>query len=173
MWDFRNKAAFVTGGASGIGLALGRAGARGRASCSPTSNRGAGFNSRGLAEAASRRRGIVCDVADRSQRCSRAAARTLDAFGAFHIPLQQTGVGGAAASNAISRCDTWRWVVDVDLMGVVHGIAAFLPRMLAQGAKGISSIRPRSPACRPTSVSTLCGEANTAWSGFPKDWRSS
>ena len=56
-------------------------------------------------------------------------------------------MGCCAASAPWGRCspalrcwrsspDTWRWVVDVNLMGVVHGIAAFLPAMRAQGQGG-------------------------------------
>ncbi|MFO1117367.1 MAG: SDR family NAD(P)-dependent oxidoreductase [Beijerinckiaceae bacterium] len=133
MRDFRNKAAFVTGGASGIGLALGRALGRAGARVMLADIEAAALDSAvaDLRASGVAAQGVVCDVADAAS-VQRAAARTLEAFGAIHILCNNAGVGGGSGVDAISL-DTWRWVVDVNLMGVVHGIAAFLPHMLAQG----------------------------------------
>ena len=136
MRDFSGKTAFVTGGASGIGLAIGRAFAK------------AGMNvmladieTEALAAAvASLRdvgpdvRGVTCDVTDPAS-VERAAQATYDAFGNVHVVCNNAGVGGGSGIDAISL-DTWRWVLDVNLMGVVHGIHTFLPHIRAHGEGG-------------------------------------
>ena len=136
MQDFVGKTAFITGGASGIGLALGQVFAE------------AGMNvvladieEGALTTAVERLRhpnskvqGIVCDVAD-PVSVEEAAAETFDVFGNVHILCNNAGVAGGSGIDDISL-ETWRWVVDVNLMGVVHGISSFLPRMRAKGEGG-------------------------------------
>jgi short-subunit dehydrogenase len=57
---------------------------------------------------------------------------TLTAFGAVHLVCNNAGVGGAG------RCwetplELWRWVIDVDLWSVIHGIRTFVPLLVEQG----------------------------------------
>lgn len=132
MRELAGKTAFVTGGASGIGLALGNAFAQ------------AGMNvmladieERALAAAVQRLRtispavrGVECDVSDASS-VERAAKATYQAFGNVHIVCNNAGVAGGGGS-----LDTWRWVLDVNLMGVLHGIQTFLPHIQAHGEGG-------------------------------------
>ena len=54
-------------------------------------------------------------------------------------PLQQRGVAGSgvAAGGIWERDITdWEWVMGVNLWGVIHGVHAFLPRMIAAGTEG-------------------------------------
>lgn len=136
MEDFQGKAAFVTGGASGIGLALGRALARAGARIMLADIEQPALDDAvvGLHAGGADVRGVFCDVADAAS-VQRAAAATFDAFGPVHILCNNAGVGGGSGVDAISLA-TWRWVIDVNLMGVVHGLAAFLPHMLAHGEGG-------------------------------------
>jgi NAD(P)-dependent dehydrogenase (short-subunit alcohol dehydrogenase family) len=136
MQDFVGKTAFITGGASGIGLALGQVFAE------------AGMNvvladieQGALATAFERLRhsntkvqGIICDVTD-PVSVEKAAAETFEVFGNVHVLCNNAGVAGGSGIDDIS-VETWRWVVDVNLMGVVHGISSFLPRMRARGEGG-------------------------------------
>jgi NAD(P)-dependent dehydrogenase (short-subunit alcohol dehydrogenase family) len=136
MREFAGKAAFVTGGASGIGLALGRAFAE--AGCRVML---ADIEEPALAEAVRSLeglgpdiRGAVCDVAD-PDSVDRAANAAIAAFGKVHILCNNAGVGAASSIDDIPL-GSWRWVLDVNLMGVVHGVRAFLPHMRAHGEGG-------------------------------------
>jgi NAD(P)-dependent dehydrogenase (short-subunit alcohol dehydrogenase family) len=80
------------------------------------------------------RRHVTCDVTDPAS-VERAAQATYDAFGNVHVVCNNAGVGGGSGIDAISL-DTWRWVLDVNLMGVVHGIHTFLPHIRAHGEGG-------------------------------------
>ncbi len=79
-------------------------------------------------------RGVICDVTDPSS-VERAAKAACEAFGNVHVVCNNAGVGGGTGIDDISL-DTWRWVIDVNLMGVVHGIHAFLPHLRAHGEGG-------------------------------------
>lgn len=136
MRDFAGKTAFVTGGANGIGLALGRAFAEAGAQVML-----ADIEADALAAAVDSLqgvgpgvRGIECDVTDPAS-VERAAQACEAAFGRVHILCNNAGVAAGSGIDAISL-DTWRWVLDVNLMGVLHGVHAFLPRIRAHGEGG-------------------------------------
>ncbi len=57
---------------------------------------------------------------------------TLDAFGAFHVVCNNAGVGSGGLSWDLP-IEQWRWVLGVDLFGVIHGVKAFVPGLVAQG----------------------------------------
>ena len=135
MRDLAGKTAFVTGGASGIGRAMGRAFAA------------AGMNvmladieqdalHKTVAELYPTHptvRGVVCDVTS-YQSVEAAAQAAIAAFGKVHVVCNNAGVSSRNAEE-ISLPD-WRWVIDVNLMGVVHGVKAFLPHMRAHKEGG-------------------------------------
>ena len=79
-------------------------------------------------------RGATCDVADPIS-VEHAAKATYEAFGNVHVVCNNAGVGGGSGIDSISL-DTWRWVLDVNLMGVLHGIRTFLPHIRAHGEGG-------------------------------------
>ena len=136
MRDLAGRTAFVTGAASGIGFALARAfAAEGMNVMLADIEAGALEAAVGrLGGYAPRIASVVCDVADFAS-VSRAAAATTQTFGPVHILCNNAGVAGGSGIETIST-ETWRWVVDVNLMGVVNGIAAFLPGMRAHGQGG-------------------------------------
>lgn len=136
MQDLVGKTAFVTGGASGIGLALGRAFAE-----AGTKVMLADIETDALAAAVESLRsfgrnvrGSICDVTDPAS-VEHAAQATYEAFGNVHIVCNNAGVAGGSGIENISL-DTWRWVLDVNLMGVVHGVRTFLPHIRAHGEGG-------------------------------------
>ena len=79
-------------------------------------------------------RGVICDVADPAS-VERAANAAFDAFGKVHVVCNNAGVAAGGGIDSISL-DNWRWVLDVNLMGVVHGIRTFLPHIRAHGEGG-------------------------------------
>jgi NAD(P)-dependent dehydrogenase (short-subunit alcohol dehydrogenase family) len=136
MRDLAGRTAFVTGGASGIGLALGRvfanAGMNVMLADIETDALAAAVES--LRNAGPEVDGVVCDVADAAS-VEHAANAAFEAFGNIHVVCNNAGVGGGSGIDDISL-DTWRWVLDVNLMGVLHGIRAFLPHLRAHGEGG-------------------------------------
>src|ERR1700686_1926984 len=136
MRDFAGKTAFVTGGASGIGLALGRAfaqaGMKVMLADIETDALTAAVNS--LHEFGPAIRGVICDVADPIS-VEQAARASFEAFGNVHVVCNNAGVAAGGGIDNISL-DNWRWVIDVNLMGVLHGIRAFLPHIRAHGEGG-------------------------------------
>ena len=136
MRDLRGKAVFVTGGASGIGLALCRAFAEAgcRVMLADIEEPALHDALRSIEGAGSDIRGVVCDVAD-PVSVDAAAKKTIAAFGKIHILCNNAGIAAGSGIDGISL-QNWRWVIDVNLMGVVHGMAAFLPHMRAHGEGG-------------------------------------
>ena len=136
MREFAGKTAFVTGGAAGIGLALGRAfaqsGMKVMLADIETDALQAAVNS--LREISPDVSGTICDVAD-AESVGRAAQATFDAFGRVHVVCNNAGVAAGGGIDHISL-DNWRWVIDVNLMGVLHGIKCFLPHIRAHGEGG-------------------------------------
>jgi len=136
MHDFEGKTAFVTGGASGIGLAMARAfvGAGMKVMLADVETAALEKALQDLSNHRNRVQGIRCDVAD-PDSVERAAQAAFDAFGNVHVLCNNAGVAAGGGIDNIS-IDNWRWVVDVNLMGVVHGIRSFLPHMLKHSEGG-------------------------------------
>lgn len=136
MQQLLGKTAFVTGGASGIGLALGRAFAKAGMKVMLADIEGDALDSavNELRKDTADVRGVICDVADPAG-VDRAAHFAYDAFGKVHVVCNNAGVGGGSGIEKISL-ETWKWVLDVNLMGVVHGIKTFLPHLRAHGEGG-------------------------------------
>jgi NAD(P)-dependent dehydrogenase (short-subunit alcohol dehydrogenase family) len=78
--------------------------------------------------------GVPADVA-RWPDVEALAEATIEAFGAVHVACNNAGVVKRARTWALTL-DDWNWVLGVDLWGVIHGVKAFVPRMLAQGEGG-------------------------------------
>src|ERR1700761_3166562 len=136
MRELTGKTAFVTGGASGIGLALGRAFAHAgmRVVLADIEADALAAAVESLRDLGPEVRGVPCDVAD-PDSVEHAAKASFAAFGNVHVVCNNAGVGGGSGIDNIAL-ETWRWVLDVNLMGVLHGIAAFLPHLRAHGEGG-------------------------------------
>ena len=80
--------------------------------------------------------GVVTDVTSlESVEALRDA--TLDAFGAVHLVCNNAGIGSGSEGQLWEHhVNDWRWSLDVNVMGVVNGINAFVPTMLASGDDG-------------------------------------
>jgi len=136
MRDFAGKTAFVTGGAAGIGLALGRAFAQSgmKVMLADIETDALQAAVKSLREISPDIGGTICGVADAAS-VERAAQAAFDAFGKVHVVCNNAGVAAGGGIDHISL-DNWRWVIDVNLMGVLHGIKSFLPHIRAHGEGG-------------------------------------
>ena len=136
MRGFSSKTAFVTGGASGIGFALGRAFAEAGMNVMLADIEGDALSIavRDLRRIGPAVNGVVCDVADPAG-VQNAARETYAAFGNVHVVCNNAGVAGGSGIDNI-LLDNWRWVLDVNLMGVLHGVQTFLPHIRAHGEGG-------------------------------------
>jgi len=136
METLAGKGAVVTGGASGIGLETARRlAARGaRVVLADVEAEALGRALDDLRSAGVDAWGVQCDVSSLSDVTALAdeSFRLLDRV---HIVFNNAGValGGPIASMTH---DDWRWVIDVDLWGPIHGVEAFLPRLIEQGDGG-------------------------------------
>ena len=127
------KVAVITCGASGIGLALAEAfGAERMKLVLGDVEQGAMDRAvQALTDKGFEALGVVCDVGDFNQ-VQALAQRTMAAFGKIHVVCNNAGVSITGPIFEMSL-DDWRWVYDVNVWGVIHGIKAFVPLLMAQG----------------------------------------
>jgi NAD(P)-dependent dehydrogenase (short-subunit alcohol dehydrogenase family) len=130
MDDFAGRVAVVTGGASGIGLALAqRFGAEGmRVVVGDIEQEALAAAVAGLEADGVDVLGVECDVSDAEQMQALAAA-ALDRYGAVHVFCNNAGVGTGGLSYE-APIETWRWVLDVNLWGPIHGVRTFVPILM-------------------------------------------
>jgi NAD(P)-dependent dehydrogenase (short-subunit alcohol dehydrogenase family) len=136
MRELTGKTAFVTGGASGIGFAMARAflEADMQVMIADVEQGALEQALQALSAFGNRLRGVACDVAD-PDSVEHAAQASFAAFGHVHVVCNNAGVAACGGIDHIS-VDSWRWVVDVNLMGVVYGVRSFLPHIRAHGEGG-------------------------------------
>jgi NAD(P)-dependent dehydrogenase (short-subunit alcohol dehydrogenase family) len=128
------RVAVVTGAASGIGRALAERFAR-----EPMKVVVADLDERGLDEVVTTIRGkggdalaVRTDVSELAQ-VQALADRAFSAYGAVHVLCNNAGIALWGGLDSATHRD-WQWAINVNLWGVIHGVEAFVPRMIAQGA---------------------------------------
>jgi NAD(P)-dependent dehydrogenase (short-subunit alcohol dehydrogenase family) len=136
MQELRDRVAVVTGAASGIGLAMAtRFAAEGMALVLADVEADAlETAASGLSDAGADVLAVRTDVSNHDDVEALAAA-SFDRHRAVHILCNNAGVVNRGAAWEQSQED-WEWVLGVNLWGVVHGVRAFLPRMLRGGDPG-------------------------------------
>ncbi len=136
MDPFRDRVAVVTGGGSGIGAAMARAfAARGARLVLADVDEAAMAS----VEAGLRADGtdVLCVRTDVSKRAEveRLADTAVRRFGAVHVVCNNAGIA-TFGEMAKAPHEDWEFTMGVNFWGVVHGVEAFVPRLLAQGQGG-------------------------------------
>ena len=126
------QVAVITGGAAGIGLAMAEAfGAEGMKLVLADIEQGALDRTvETLADRGCEVIGRLCDVSQFDQVEALAQA-ALERFGKIHVLCNNAGVSITGPIFKMS-IDDWRWVYDVNVWGVIHGIKAFVPILMEQ-----------------------------------------
>jgi NAD(P)-dependent dehydrogenase (short-subunit alcohol dehydrogenase family) len=130
--ELTGKVAVVTGAASGIGLALARAFAAKEMRLVLADVEEDSLNTAvsSLAELGAEVLGVPTDVS-LFESVDALAAQTCEHFGTAHVVCNNAGVA-APGDPWQAPLSLWEWTLAVNLWGVVHGIRAFLPLLLAQ-----------------------------------------
>lgn len=132
MEHLRGKVAFVTGGAGGIGRAIGEAflaeGMRVVLADVLREPLDATVKEIGSEDLV----GVVTDVTSYESLCA-ARDETLERFGGVHVVCNNAGIGAGATGHVWEHhAKDWEWSLDVNVLGVIHGMNAFVPTLVAQ-----------------------------------------
>ncbi len=137
--DVQGKTAVITGGGSGIGRGIARCLAANGMNIvvadieqAPLDEVVAELEAAGTAAI-----GVRADVSDLSQVQALADA-AVGRFDSVEVLCNNAGVG-LSAPIAQTSIEDWRWTLDIDLWGPIHGVHVFLPLMDAQGEGHINS----------------------------------
>ncbi|MFO0695175.1 MAG: SDR family NAD(P)-dependent oxidoreductase [Polyangiales bacterium] len=139
MREFRGKVAVVTGGASGVGRALVAqlASEGAKAVIADIDSTSIEQTRAELAAKGLEVDGMQVDVT-RAESVEALAARVFEKYGNVHLLFNNAGVGVKEAKRRLWTLPEkdWQWAYAVNVMGVVHGIRAFVPTMLERGEEG-------------------------------------
>lgn len=129
----KGKVAVVTGAASGIGYALAErfASAGLDVVLADIEESALATAEKKIAALGIKTLAVPTDVSDEKAVVALAAA-SVERFGAVHVVCNNAGVS-SAADPWTGPLSAWKWVLGVNLWGVVHGIRAFLPHLVMQG----------------------------------------
>jgi NAD(P)-dependent dehydrogenase (short-subunit alcohol dehydrogenase family) len=132
MDPFSGRVAVITGGAGGIGMAMARAfAARGaRLVLADLDDAALGRAAAALRAEGATVHGVRTDVGDRAQ-VEALADETFRRYGAAHVVCNNAGIALFGEIASATHKD-WEYTMRVNFWGVVHGVEAFVPRLIAQ-----------------------------------------
>lgn len=137
MKNLADRAAWITGAASGIGLALAHRLAAEKmklvlvdVEAGPLAEAEAALRAKGATVLALR-----VDVSNAAE-VEAAAKRARDAFGVISVIVNNAGVGGGGGPMWKLSENDWKWALDVNLWGVINGIRALLGPLIESGEEG-------------------------------------
>ena len=136
--EFAGKTAFVTGGASGIGLETARRLAAGGAAVviADYDEQGAERAAAELSAAGGRAAAVRVDVSD-PESVRAAVEFTVQTFGGLNLAVNNAGIAGIAAPTGEYTVEDWKRVIDTNLNGVFYSLRYELPQILASGGGAV------------------------------------
>ncbi len=137
MQELRDRVAVVTGGASGIGRALAKAflGEGMKVVLADVEEPALKATAEELGQLGPVT-SLVTDVR-RFEALEALADHTYDTYGACHLLCNNAGVSVAQLKVWETTPNDWTWVHGVNVQGVIHGVQAFVPRMIEAGDEGL------------------------------------
>jgi NAD(P)-dependent dehydrogenase (short-subunit alcohol dehydrogenase family) len=135
--ELTERVAWITGAASGIGLALAHrlAAARMKLVLVDVEDGPLRDAEAALTQAGATVLALRVDVSDGAAMAD-AARRALDTFGVVHLIVNNAGVGGGGGPMWLLSEADWKWALDVNLWGVIHAIRLLLPALIESGEEG-------------------------------------
>ncbi|MHA2006231.1 MAG: SDR family NAD(P)-dependent oxidoreductase [Promethearchaeota archaeon] len=133
MKEFKDKVAVITGAASGIGLGIARRAVKEgmKVVLADIEKDALDQVEQELKSSGAEVISVVTDVS-KLENIENLAQKTIETFGEVHLLCNNAGV---AAPGALWECvlSDWKWVMGVNLWGVIYGVQTFIPIMLEQG----------------------------------------
>ena len=173
MQDVEGKVAFITGGASGIGLGAAKAfvdaGMKVVMADVRQDHLDEALEFFQSKQQARRVHGIKLDVTDREAYAA-AAEETLATFGKLHLLFNNAGVGVMGPAKDTRFAD-WDWGVGVMINGVVNGVVTLLPHLRTHGEGGHIVSTSSMSALIPISRSAIYSACKAALIGMSEAWR--
>lgn len=165
MGEMEGKVAVVTGGAGGIGTAIARRFGQERMKvmladvlAEPLEATVAQLRTEGIDAA-----GSVTDVTDYSS-VERLAKETLVRFGTVDVVCNNAGTGGVSEGYMWDHdLSDWRWGIDVNIIGVIHGIKAFVPILLERGSGHVVNTCSGNGGIAPIARGAMGGPATAVY----------
>jgi NAD(P)-dependent dehydrogenase (short-subunit alcohol dehydrogenase family) len=156
MRDLKGKVAVVTGAASGIGRAMAERFAREgmKLVLADIQEKPLAEAREAIAKSGAEAIAVTCDVS-RWEAVDALATRAFEAFGGAHVVCNNAGVGVGGLAWEMSQAE-WEWVLGVNLWSVVHGVRAFVPRMIAQGEGHVVNTASVAGLLAPPGMSAYC-----------------
>jgi NAD(P)-dependent dehydrogenase (short-subunit alcohol dehydrogenase family) len=136
MEQLKERTAVVTGAASGIGLAIAEAfvAEEMRVVMADIDEEGLRSHAARLIDQGGAVLAVAVDVRD-PEAVDRVGAAAVEHFGKLHVAVNNAGMVNGGYSWEIPL-DDWHRLIDTNLWGVIHGVRAFVPRILASGDEG-------------------------------------
>ncbi|MEY4472742.1 MAG: hypothetical protein RL671_1046 [Pseudomonadota bacterium] len=139
MRDWNGKVAVITGAGSGMGAAMARLFAKAgmKVVVADIDLATAETVAAEIAAAGGEAIAVRCDVSSQDE-VQTMADRAWDHFGTVNVLINNAGIVPSGRYRPIWEfpLEDWRWSFDVNMMGVVHGIRSFIPRMIREGVDG-------------------------------------
>lgn len=137
MSQFAGKTAVISGGAEGIGLSIAKALGQEKMNIVL-----ADIDQENLEKASIELQSagvpvltVALNVAEEAQ-WQEVADRAVERFGKVHMLVNNAGVGGGSGSIEEQDSNVWQWTLNVNLMGVLYGAKAMVPRIKQHGEGG-------------------------------------